>query len=233
MIEIKKNISNHMSTVQTFIGLIFSLFLITSCHTENTSQQKMHNFLQISGTQLIDSTGQAIRLRGFGFGNEVWYNDSLPRFHHTEQDFARLQEMGMNSIRFYLNYKTFENDTPPFEDKANAWEWLDQNVAWAKTHGIYLVLNLHISHGGFQSQGGGDALWNDSSYQERLINFWKKIARRYQNESQIAGFGILNEPVPTESIQQWQSLAQKTIDYDQKNRPTSYHFCRKSYLFQK
>jgi len=40
--------------------------------------------------------------------------------------------MGMNTIRFYLNYHFFEDDTNPYNYKQTAWDWLDQNIAWAK-----------------------------------------------------------------------------------------------------
>ena len=118
--------------------------------------------------------------------------------------------MGFNAIRFYLNYQTFENDEPPFMYKAKGWAWLDQNVEWAKKYGVYLVLNLHISHGGFQALGDGDGLWGNSEYQDRLVNFWKKLASRYKDEPQIAGFSLMNKPVPA-TMEPWQNLAERLV----------------------
>jgi len=66
--------------------------------------------------------------------------------------------------------------------------------------------------GGYQSQGNGDALWNQTENQNRLVALWKAIADRYKGEDRIAGFGPVNEPVPPQSMTQWSVLAQKLVD---------------------
>ena len=118
----------------------------------------------------------------------------------------------MNAIRFYLNYHLFEDDSNPYVYRQEGWDWLDKNIKWAKEYGIYLILNMHAPQGGYQSQGNGDALWENPENQNRLIALWKAIAERYKNEGQIAGFGPVNEPVPTESMEQWTELAQNLIN---------------------
>jgi endoglucanase len=50
------------------------------------------------------------------------------------------------------------------------------------------------------------------SNQDRLAALWKAIARRYQNETQIAGYDLLNEPTPSVSVSLWKNLAQRIID---------------------
>ncbi|NHF59038.1 glycoside hydrolase family 5 protein [Flavobacteriaceae bacterium TP-CH-4] len=168
--------------------------------------------LQLEGTQLVDANKNTVYLQGVAFNNFIWENSALPPAHHTEIDYERVRSMGMNTIRFYMNYHYFEDDSDPYTYRQSGWDWLDQNIAWAKKHGIYLVLNMHVPQGGYQSQGEGDALWTNTENQNRLAALWKEIAKRYVNEVQIAGFGPVNEPVPTQSIDQWSQLAQKIID---------------------
>jgi endoglucanase len=170
------------------------------------------SFLRVSGTSIEDSAGMPVQLQGVAFGNEVWSNDGVPATHHNEKDFERVKNMGMNLVRFYMNYKTFENDASPYNYKQSGWDWIDQNIIWARKHGVFLLLNMHVPQGGYQSQGTGDALWNIPENQNRLAALWKAIADRYKNEPQIIGFGLVNEPVPARSMQQWQQLAQKTIN---------------------
>ena len=43
--------------------------------------------------------------------------------------------MGFNSVRFYLNYGLFEDDSKPYEYKESGFEWIDRNVEWAKENG--------------------------------------------------------------------------------------------------
>ena len=163
-------------------------------------------FLKVHGSDISDSLGTTVFLKGVSLGNEVWSNVALPN-DHAEVDFARLASMGANSTRFLLNYRTFEDDSAPGVYKQAGWDWIDQNLEWAKAHGIRLILNMHVPPGGFQSNGEGGALWNNADNQVRLTNLWQAIASRYAHEPQIVGFGLLNEPEPTTSSTQWHDLA--------------------------
>lgn len=176
---------------------------------EEELEQKL--FLRASGRSVRSPEGDPIRLIGFGFSNQVWTGSELPTTHHSEVDYQRVREMGMNAVRFYLNYGFFESDGRPFQYKAEAWKWLDENIEWAKKNNIYLVLNMHIPQGGLQSLGDGDKLWQDGANRDRLIALWKAIAYRYGDEPTIAGYSLLNEPVPLESVKQWEVLAQKIV----------------------
>ncbi|MFY0685763.1 MAG: cellulase family glycosylhydrolase [Cyclobacteriaceae bacterium] len=161
----------------------------------------MKTFLSTSGTQIVlDST--PIRLIGFCFGNEVWERHDPPATHHSEKDYEWLKNMGLNVVRFYIHHQTIETQA--------GWHWIDQNVEWARNHGIYLILNLHIAPGGFQSLGDGDGLWGSEENQNQFVSFWKRMAERYKDETQVAGYALLNEPVPSESVEQWVTLADRT-----------------------
>lgn len=165
-----------------------------------------------SGEHLVDARGRKVLLQGVSFGNAVWAGAAEPpAFHHDERDFKRLQEMGMNLVRFYLNYQLFESDAEPYVYREEGWQWLDQNIAWAKAHGVRLLLNMHVPQGGFQSTGGGNALWTERANQERLIALWKAIAARYKEEDTILGYDLLNEPRPPESRSQWEDFAKEMV----------------------
>ncbi|MFK7813787.1 MAG: glycoside hydrolase family 5 protein [Maribacter sp.] len=166
--------------------------------------------LQLNGTQLVDANQNPIYLQGVAFNNFIWFDTIEP--HHAEIDYQRVSEMGMNTVRFYMNYRYFEDDANPYTYKQGGWDWLDQNIAWAKKHNVYLVLNMHAPQGGYQSQGEGDALWDVVENQNRLSALWVEISERYRNEVQIAGFGPVNEPVPSQSMSQWNVLAQRLIN---------------------
>lgn len=166
---------------------------------------------KVKGDQIVTATGEPVVLRGIAFGNEVWQDVPLPSSHHSGEDFARVAKMGMNSVRFYLSYRTFEEDTSPYEYKDQGFEWIDQNIDWARQHGIRLVLNMHSPPGGYQSQGNGKALWEDEEMQQRFVSLWRTIAERYRAEPVIAGYDLLNEPAPTRAAHQWKSLAEETI----------------------
>ncbi len=168
--------------------------------------------LHRKGNLIVNAQGREVWLKGVSFGNEVWSDNPLPVNHHTEKDFERVAAMGMNAVRFYLNYKTFEDDASPYRYKEAGWKWIDQNIAWAKKNNVYLILNIHVPQGGFQSIGEGVMLWENFENQRRLKALWNNIAQRYAKEPAIAGYDLLNEPVTSQSITQWQTLAQQLAD---------------------
>lgn len=184
------------------------LLLFTFLITFSVSSQ---DFITRDGTKLM-YMGEEILLRGMAFGNLVWDDRYNPDQHHTEKDLERISALGMNAIRFYLNYKTFEDDSSPYTYKESGWEWIDNNIEWARKNGVFLILNMHVPQGGFQSQCNGDELWTVPENQSRLAALWKAIAAKYKDEPQIAGFDIVNEPIPVTSVNQWTILAQRIID---------------------
>ncbi|MRI01120.1 cellulase family glycosylhydrolase [Kriegella sp. EG-1] len=210
----------------TFISFVL-FFFIMSCKNDDVNisdnppekqeEEKQeetdeNNLIQLNNQQLVDANKNPLYLQGVAFNNFIWNNAAVPEEHHSEIDYQRVKDMGMNTIRFYMNYSFFEDDSNPYTYKQSGWDWLDQNIAWAKKHDIYLILNMHAPQGGYQSQGEGDALWEDVENQNRLSALWVEIAERYKNEVQIAGFGPVNEPVPSQSMQQWSDLAQRLIN---------------------
>lgn len=165
-------------------------------------------FIHRQGRQLLDGSGRPIMLRGVCFGNDVWTNPAYPpTTHHSEKDYKRLRDLNMNVVRFYLNYGLFETDDAPGVYRSGGWDWLDKNIQWAKKHGIYLILNMHVPQGGFQSLGEGTRLWTEAENRRRLIDLWQAIAARYRDETIIAGYDLLNEPITPKSIDEWKDLA--------------------------
>ena len=214
--------------MRCFHGVVFFSLLMSlwACSSGSVSQlRSLHDIgvyrpladydqqlrLKVEGRFIVNGKGEKVRLKGVAFGNEVWANTRIPSQHHNEQDYIRLKEMGFNSIRFYLNYQTFESDSAPYKYHQSGWDWLDKNVQWAEKHGIYLVLNMHVPQGGFQSNGRGEALWDKRENQLRLISLWQAIAKRYQGHPNVAALDLLNEPVTTRSKQQWEDLANELV----------------------
>lgn len=191
---------------------VFSFNCKKNKSPDNGGGPTANSFVHATGKTIVDANNQEVQLKGVAFGNEVWSDADIPITHHDEEDFKRVKEMNMNVIRFYINYKTLESDSNPYTYKQNGWDWLDKNIAWAKKYNIYLIINMHVPQGGYQSQGKGDALWTNVENQNRLTALWKAIAEKYKDEPQVIGFGLVNEPVPTSSKLQWQQLAQRITD---------------------
>ena len=202
--------------IKLSLFIISCLLVAAACKKQSASASGGSSsdsaFVHTEGGIIKDASGNTLQLQGVAFGNEVWSDNEVPATHHNETDFMRVKNMHMNVIRFYMNYKTFESDAAPYSYKQTGWDWIDTNIAWAKNNGIGLILNMHVPQGGYQSQGTGDALWNVTENQNRLAALWAAIAKKYKDEPAIIGFGLVNEPVPVTSLQQWQQLAQRIVN---------------------
>ncbi len=200
-----------MHTLKSIIILSFTVVLCLG--------QSPEDFIRAKGNQLVvGSDEQAITLRGVGFINDVdWltYKTLSMTVDHSEIDFQRIHEMGMNVVRFELDYRFFEDDSIPYVYQPEGWAWLDTNLAWARKYGVYMILDMHISAGGIQEGNvSGKALWTDPEKQKRVKALWYTFADRYKNDTIVAAYDLINEPYPfpPDSHQLWTALAQEIID---------------------
>lgn len=115
-----------------------------------------------------------------------------------ESDFDICAEMGMTTLRLpFLYWDVVDEDANLLP---NAFEWLDWFVKHCAARGIYVILDLH---GAFGSQNGqhhsgiindGRQLYYNEANRAKTIKLWEEIARHYEGNPAIAGYGLLNEP---------------------------------------
>ncbi len=183
------------------------------------------------GTQLVDGSGQPIKLKGVNLGGwllwEGWiwgggfdaekkimnrlndlvgkeaaikFRDDIHNNFITESDFRSIAELGFNVIRLPFNHTILEDDDKPFVYKDSGWAILDRAISWAKKYNIYVVLDLHALPGGqssyFPSDPDDDRLWDSKENMQRSVALWKTIAQRYKDQTIVAGYDLVNEPIP-------------------------------------
>jgi len=179
-------------------------------------------FVHAAGRRLV-LDGAPFRFRAVNFSNDYdkfykatnksYYDatDALVRpVHHTEKDFARVKDLGFNSIRFAFSGDWHAKSPEVF------WAWLDRNVRWARQHGVYLILDLHVPVGSFWLNPTSDrvsfAIWDDPEVRAKNIALWREVAARYRDEPYVAAYDVLNEPVTTDQTgQQWRDLARDLV----------------------
>ena len=188
------------------------------------------DFLQVHGDKIINRLGEPILLRGFclggwmnmenfiiGYpGHETGLRSSMgnvlgsgkaqfffERFLHyfiQPDDLKFIRELGCNLIRIPLNYRHFEEDDRPFEYKEAGFSRLDQVIDWARSLGLFIILDLHAVQG-WQSRGwhcdnpGGEPrFWGQKQFEDRAVALWQEFARRYKDDACVAGYNVMNEP---------------------------------------
>lgn len=132
----------------------------------------------------------------------------------TREDIARIAAEGMNHVRLPLNARQLiTDDGEPIEDGFGI---VDRLIAWCREHGIWVVLDLHGAPGGqtgtnIDDSLGTPALFEDERNHWLTLRLWRMLARRYRDETAVAGYDLLNEPLPNEY--QYSYAAQLTSLY--------------------
>jgi endoglucanase len=78
---------------------------------------------------------------------------------------------------------------------------VDQSIRWARSSGLGLILDMHFLPGADFNNGGEGRVFEDAALQEKVADFWARLARRYAGEGPWLRFEILNEPVAPQNAQ--------------------------------
>jgi endoglucanase len=119
----------------------------------------------------------------------------------TEGDFEFLSGLGATAVRVPFGCRHFARDGYAAGDyDEGGFHYLDRSVAWARKHGLYVILDLHAAPL-WQSEGwhcdnphGVSVFWRSRAAQDWVKGLWELIATRYRDEPAVAGYNLLNEP---------------------------------------
>ncbi|MGM1058299.1 glycoside hydrolase family 5 protein [Saccharothrix sp. Mg75] len=133
--------------------------------------------IRVDGDRLVDGSGGAVLLTGYGLGGWMNMENFITGFPSTEslqrkalrralgeegyrrffdrfldvffgEDDARfLASLGLNALRVPLNYRHFESDDRPFEIIEEGFAPLDRLIDRCAEQGIYTILDLHALPG--------------------------------------------------------------------------------------
>lgn len=185
---------------------------LTGAVTETNKEQKGYIYTQ--GTSLF-LNGEEYIIQGVCASNAV---AASPQVYDpdmmTEDDYREIASLGMNTVRFMMNYDLLEDDDNPYVYKETGWEWIDMNLEWAEKYGLHVIIDCHLSQGGTPSSGANSGVWiAGEDKQERLVAMWRAIAERYCNNTVVLGYGLLNEPlIDTNNPNDWQVLVNRLAD---------------------
>jgi aryl-phospho-beta-D-glucosidase BglC (GH1 family) len=109
------------------------------------------------------------------------------------QDIKRIKKQGANCVRIPFNHRIISQEKD--------FNFLDNVIKWCKRESVWCILDLHAAPGAqnpdWHSDSDGQAkLWKKKSLQKQYFAIWRRIAKRYKNETTIAGYDVLNEPMP-------------------------------------
>ena len=174
--------------------------------------------LYIQGTNLGNWLNPEGYMFGFGRTNSAWMIDLLfkeaigpdqtaefwKQFkdnYVTKADIDFIASQGANTIRLPFNYKFFtDEDYMGQTGEKDGYERIDSVVSWCKANDLFLILDMHDCPGGQTGDNIDDGhgypwLFESEQSQQLFCNIWREIASRYQNETTILGYELMNEPI--------------------------------------
>jgi endoglucanase len=121
----------------------------------------------------------------------------------TSKDIELIREWGFNSVRLPMNsrklFETIGEEVRVIESEIKR---IDELICWCENNDIYVILDMHGAPGGQTGANIDDCrmdkpeLFMEEINQLHLIKMWNFLANRYSHKPCIAGYDLINEPLP-------------------------------------
>jgi hypothetical protein len=129
-----------------------------------------------------------------------YFFDRFVEVFFTEEDAAAIADVGFNLVRFPVHYRHLEDDKSPFELKESGFAQIDRVIDTCARQGLYTIIDLHVLPGLQNNEWHCDnpthhaGFWGHPHFEDRVINIWRSIAKRYKGNPWVAGYEPMNEP---------------------------------------
>ncbi len=119
----------------------------------------------------------------------------------AEEDIAQIRAEGMNHVRLPINSRVVMDEAGDLI--APGLELIDRAIDWCRKHQLWMVLDLHGAPGGqtgtnIDDSRGSPELFTSGRYRALTVKLWRALAQRYRDETAVAAYDLLNEPLPNE-----------------------------------
>lgn len=182
-------------------------------------------FIHAENKKIVTESGRPVLLRGFGLGGwllpegymwrlsspcdrprrmealieglcgknyaEKFWNSYFSGY-ISEQDIEFISKQGMNCVRLPINARYYPR----------CLKQIDDLIGWCRRRAVYVILDMHAAPGGQtgtnidDSETDAPRLFLECRFQDELEALWVSLAERYRNEPAVAGYDLLNEPLP-------------------------------------
>ncbi len=144
--------------------------------------------LHISGTRIVDSEGQPVRLRGVNAASLEWTSNGEGHILQTVN--VAIRDWHVNIIRLPLSQDRWFGKAPEQHGDSKPYRDLIQQVVNAcATQHCYIILDLHWS----DCNEWGANIGQHSMPDLNSVAFWKDFAPVYANQPAVL-FDLYNEP---------------------------------------
>ena len=144
--------------------------------------------LKVVGTQILNSKGEPVTLRGVNCASMEWTSDGQGHIFPSVK--VAIDDWHVNHIRLPLAQDRWCGKAPEQKDEGKAYRALVKEVVdLCAAKGCYVILDLHWSDVGEWGQNIGQHSMPD----ENSLAFWNDIAPVYANHPAVI-YDLYNEP---------------------------------------
>jgi hypothetical protein len=118
----------------------------------------------------------------------------------AERDISAIAAAQMNHVRLPISARVvMDGEGQLIEEGIGL---VDRLIEWCRAHGLWVILDLHGAPGGQtgtnidDSPNGVPELFTSSRYRDLTVALWRALAERYRDDTTVAGYDLLNEPLP-------------------------------------
>lgn len=182
---------------------------VVAQHARRMSGAGSVGLLSTKGRLIVEASGEAFRVAGvswFGFETDTMVTHGLWRRNYREMA-EQISSLGFNMVRIPFSQemlqvgaqtKSIDFSRNPDLEGRTPLECLDAVVAACGAVGLRVILDCHSAKaGGYQEQDlwylPGDEHWTE----QRWIDDWVMLAKRYLGEATVIGADLFNEPKRT------------------------------------
>lgn len=128
---------------------------------------------------------------------EIYYERYI-----SEADIRQIAAEGFNSVRVPINARFLLEEGGPVRYDERHLQLLDRMIGWCRTNRLYMILDLHGAPGGQTGTNIDDSehdrpeLFMIERNKHLTVALWRMLAERYKDEWIVAGYDLLNEPLP-------------------------------------
>ena len=146
-------------------------------------------------------------LSQFDEGTEEHFNTFI-----TEEDIRRIAGLGLDHVRVPVDYTVIE--TEEGEPIEAGYRHIDDCVRWCRETGLHMILDIHKTFGySFDPLDKDDKtiFFTDPGRQQRFLDMWRTIAKRYSKDTDVVAYELLNEIVAVEVRDLWNGIALRAV----------------------
>ncbi len=165
--------------------------------------------------------------KGVNLGGWLSQADEKTKEHYdsfiVKSDIERIASWGCDHVRLPVDYIVIEGeDGSMLED---GYTYIDSCINWCKECKLNVLIDMHNTFGyTFDPLAVGDdkeIFFHDAELQKRFYTMWDRISKRYGTEK-IVAFELLNEVISPDVKDDWNAIADKTVDVIRQNAPESF-----------